>query len=286
MLANGGEGVGLFRSEFLYMNRPDAPSEQEQFAAYREVAERMGGKPVIVRTLDVGGDKEIPYLDLPKEANPFLGYRAIRVCLDRTELFDTQLRAILRASHYGKLRIMFPMISTISEIRQAKARVEAVKAELRAAGTPFDENIEIGIMIEIPAAAVAADLLAKEVDFFSIGTNDLVQYTMACDRMNERISHLYQPLHPSVLRLVKIVIDGAHRHGKWVGMCGELAGELNAVPVLLGLGLDEFSMSAGSILKVRERIRSLRMDEAQVLATEVLELDSQEDVLRKVQTWA
>ncbi|GLG00174.1 phosphoenolpyruvate-protein phosphotransferase [Alicyclobacillus hesperidum subsp. aegles] len=286
VLDNGGEGVGLFRSEFLYMNRQDAPSEEEQFAAYREVAERMGGKPVIVRTLDVGGDKEIPYLDLPKEANPFLGYRAIRVCLDRTELFDTQLRAILRASHYGKLRIMFPMISTVTEIRQAKARVEAVKAELRAAGTPFDENIEIGIMIEIPAAAVAADLLAKEVDFFSIGTNDLVQYTMACDRMNERISHLYQPLHPSVLRLIKMVIDGAHRHGKWVGMCGELAGELSAVPVLLGLGLDEFSMSAGSILKVRERIRGLRMDEAQTLAAEVLELDSQEDVLKKVQIWA
>ncbi|MDQ0189488.1 phosphoenolpyruvate--protein phosphotransferase [Alicyclobacillus cycloheptanicus] len=285
VLENGGEGVGLFRSEFLYMNRTAAPTEEEQFEAYRQVAAGLNGRPVVIRTLDVGGDKEIPYLDLPAERNPFLGYRAIRVCLDRTELFQTQLRAILRASHYGNIKMMFPMISNITEIRRAKQVLEEVKADLRRNAIPFDEHLEVGIMIEIPAAAVAADLLAKEVDFFSIGTNDLIQYTMACDRMNEQISHLYQPYHPAILRLVKWVIDGAHRHGKWVGMCGEMAGDLTATPILLGLGLDEFSMSAKSILKVRQAIRNLSYEQAQKLAETALAEESEEAVLALVEAW-
>ncbi|MDI9260600.1 phosphoenolpyruvate--protein phosphotransferase [Alicyclobacillus sendaiensis] len=283
VLAQGGEGIGLFRSEFLYMNRDTAPTEEEQFAAYKEVAEAMQGRPVIVRTLDVGGDKSIPYLGLPREDNPFLGYRAIRVCLDQKELFAAQLRAILRASHYGKLRVMFPMIATVEEVRAAKRELEAAKQALRAEGVPFDEEMEVGIMIEIPAAAVMADRLAKEVDFFSIGTNDLVQYALACDRLNERISHLYQPLNPSVLRLVKMVIDGAHAAGKWVGMCGELAGDPRATAILLGLGLDEFSMSAGSILQVRDVVRNTRYEDAKALAARALEADTEADVLRLVQ---
>lgn len=285
VLDNGGEGVGLFRSEFLYMNRTTAPSEEEQFEAYREVAEGLAGRPVVIRTLDVGGDKEIPYLDLPKERNPFLGYRAIRFCLDHVDLFKTQLRAVLRASHYGNVKMMFPMISNIQEIRQAKQLVEDAKSELRSTGHPFDEQMEIGIMVEIPASAVAADLLAKEVDFFSIGTNDLIQYTMACDRMNEQIAALYQPYHPAILRLVKMVIDGAHRHGKWAGMCGEMAGDLTAVPLLLGLGLDEFSMSASSILKVRQAIRAMSHEEAGQLAEDALQADSQEAVKELVASW-
>ncbi|GEO27785.1 phosphoenolpyruvate-protein phosphotransferase [Alicyclobacillus acidoterrestris] len=283
---NGGEGIGLFRSEFLYMNRNAAPTEEEQFQAYREVAERMAGKPVVIRTLDVGGDKEIPYLDLPKESNPFLGYRAIRVCLDTPELFKTQLRAILRASHYGHIKLMFPMISNVMEIRQAKQLLKAVQSELRDASIPFDEQMEIGIMVEIPASAVIADVLAQEVDFFSIGTNDLIQYTMACDRMNDRITHLYQPYHPAILRLVKMVVDGAHQHGKWVGMCGEMAGDLTAVPILLGLGLDEFSMSGGSILRVRQLIRDLSYERAQALADEALKQDSQQAVEELVAKWS
>ncbi|SIT12288.1 phosphoenolpyruvate--protein phosphotransferase [Alicyclobacillus vulcanalis] len=283
VLAQGGEGIGLFRSEFLYMNRGEAPSEEEQFEAYRQVAEAMDGRPVIVRTLDVGGDKGIPYLGLPHEENPFLGYRAIRVCLDQRELFAAQLRAILRASHYGKLRVMFPMIATVEEVRAAKRALEEAKQALRREGTPFDEGIEVGIMIEVPAAAVIADRLAQEVDFFSIGTNDLVQYTLACDRLNERIRHLYQPLNPSVLRLVKMVIDGAHAHGKWVGMCGELAGDPRATAILLGLGLDEFSMSAGSILRVRDVVRKTRYEDAKSLARRALEADTEADVLKLVE---
>ncbi|MCL6453897.1 MAG: phosphoenolpyruvate--protein phosphotransferase [Alicyclobacillus sp.] len=285
VLDNGGEGVGLFRSEFLYMNRDTAPTEEEQFTAYRDVAERLAGKPVVIRTLDVGGDKEIPYLDLPKEANPFLGYRAIRVCLDRTDLFRTQLRAILRASHYGNVKVMFPMISNVSEVRRAKQVLAEVKDDLRREGVPFDDRMEVGIMVEIPSVAVAADLVAPEVDFFSIGTNDLIQYTMACDRMNERISHLYQPYHPAILRLVKMVIDGAHRHGKWVGMCGEMAGDETAAPLLLGLGLDEFSMSAGSILKIRQRVRNLRFADAEALAAAAVHEESQEAVRARVARW-
>lgn len=277
-LRNGAEGIGLFRTEFLYMDRDTYPTEEEQYAAYREVAERMQGKPVIIRTLDIGGDKKIPYLDMPKEMNPFLGYRAIRLCLDRLELFKTQLRAILRASAYGKIRIMFPMVATLSELREAKRILHEVKAELSALKVPFSSEIEVGIMIETPAAALTADILAREVDFFSIGTNDLIQYTMAVDRMNERVSYLYQPYHPAILRLVKRVIDAAHQEGKWAGMCGEMAGDINAVPILLGLGLDEFSMSASSILPIRNKIGQLSFEEMRKLAEKALEQESQEKV--------
>jgi phosphoenolpyruvate-protein phosphotransferase (PTS system enzyme I) len=278
VIANGSEGIGLFRSEFLYMNRSSAPTEEEQFAAYRKAAEVLKGKPVIVRTLDVGGDKKIPYLDLPIESNPFLGYRAIRVCLDRKELFKVQLRAIVRASHYGTVRIMFPMISNVTEVREAKAVLAEVMAELVQEGVPFDKHLEVGIMVEIPSSALAADILAKEVDFFSIGTNDLIQYTMACDRMNQKISYLYQPYNPSILRLIKMVIEGAHQAGKWVGMCGEMAGDSIAAPILLGLGLDEFSMSAGSVLSTRKLIRGLKYEDMKALAAETLVQETQDDV--------
>ena len=234
VLANGGEAVGLYRTEFLYMGRDNFPTEEEQFEAYKAVLEAMGDKPVVVRTLDIGGDKELPYLHLPKEMNPFLGYRAIRLCLDDTDLFRTQLRALLRASAYGKLRIMFPMIATLNEFRSAKALLLEEKAKLVAEGVTVSEEIEVGMMVEIPSAAVLADQFAKEVDFFSIGTNDLIQYTMAADRMNEKVSYLYQPYNPSILRLVKMVIDAAHKEGKWTGMCGEMAGDQTAIPLLLG----------------------------------------------------
>ena len=257
VLANGGEAVGLYRTEFLYMGRDNFPTEEEQFEAYKAVLEAMGDKPVVVRTLDIGGDKELPYLHLPKEMNPFLGYRAIRLCLDDKDLFRTQLRALLRASAYGKLRIMFPMIATLNEFRSAKALLLEEKAKLVAEGVTVSEEIEVGMMVEIPSAAVLADQFAKEVDFFSIGTNDLIQYTMAADRMNEKVSYLYQPYNPSILRLVKMVIDAAHKEGKWTGMCGEMAGDQTAIPLLLGLGLDEFSMSATSILPARSLISKL-----------------------------
>src|SRR5699024_11071216 len=246
-----GEGIGLYRTEFLYMGRNEIPSEEEQYEAYKEVLERLDGKPVVVRTLDVGGDKELPYLDLPKELNPFLGYRAIRMTLDNQELFRTQLRALLRASAHGNLKIMFPMIATIEEFNQAKALFVEEKNKLKDEGFQVKDDIEVGIMIEIPSAAIIADQFAKEVDFFSIGTNDLIQYTMAADRMNEAVSYLYQPYHPALLRLIKTVIDASHKEGKWTGMCGEMAGDEKAVPLLLGLGLDEFSMSASSVLKAR-----------------------------------
>lgn len=278
VLQTGAEGIGLFRSEFLYMNRASAPTEEEQFQAYQMVVSVMKGKPVIIRTLDVGGDKEIPYLELPKEENPFLGYRAIRVCLEQTDLFKTQLRAILRASHYGEVKIMFPMISTVTEVKLAKKLLEEAKMELSNEGIPYQSQIEVGIMIEIPASAVASDILAKEVDFFSIGTNDLIQYTLACDRMNQKISHLYQPYHPAVLRLVKMVVDAAHQAGKWVGMCGEMAGDPIAVPILIGMGLDELSMSSGSILSIRKQIREFSFAEFQSIAEEALQQDSQESV--------
>lgn len=277
-LRNGAEGIGLFRTEFLYMDRDTFPTEEEQFAAYKEVVEKMKGKPVIIRTLDIGGDKEIPYLDMPKEMNPFLGYRAIRLCLDRTELFKTQLRAILRASAYGRVKIMFPMVTTLSEVREAKRILHEIEEEFRERKIPFSSDLEVGIMVETPASAVIADILAKEVDFFSIGTNDLIQYTMAADRMNERVSYLYQPYHPAILRLVKMVIDAAHKEGKWAGMCGEMAGDPIAIPILLGLGLDEFSMSSSSILTARQKIGTLSYSEMKTLAEQVLEQETQEKV--------
>ncbi|MDU5110755.1 MAG: phosphoenolpyruvate--protein phosphotransferase [Clostridium sp.] len=254
VVANGGDGVGLFRTEFLYMDRDSAPTEEEQFEAYKKVLEIMDGKQVVIRTLDIGGDKTLPYLPLPQEMNPFLGYRAIRLCLDRKDIFKVQIRALLRASVYGNLAVMFPMISGLEEFQAAKEFVDECKAELKAEGKEYSEKIQWGIMVEIPAAAVYADELAKHVDFFSIGTNDLIQYTLAADRMSEKVSYLYNPMHPAVLRLIKMTIDGAHKHGKWVGMCGEMAGDESAIPTLVEYGLDEFSMSATSILTAKKII--------------------------------
>ncbi|AYG36966.1 phosphoenolpyruvate--protein phosphotransferase [Lactiplantibacillus pentosus] len=270
VLDAGSEAIGLFRSEFLYMNSSELPDEETQFQAYKKVVEGMNGKPVIVRTMDIGGDKELPYLPLPDEMNPFLGYRAIRISLDRDDIFRTQLRALLRASHYGQLRIMFPMIATLDEFRKAKAIFEEEKAKLVAAGTPVADDIKLGIMIEIPAAAILADQFAKEVDFFSIGTNDLIQYSFAADRGNEQVSYLYQPYNPSLLRLIKHVIDAAHANGRFTGMCGEVAGDQIAVPLLMGLGLDEFSMSSTSVLKTRSLMKKLDTKEMAKLADKAL----------------
>lgn len=279
---NGGEGVGLYRTEFLYMGRDQLPTEDEQYEAYKKVLEGMGDKPVVVRTLDIGGDKELPYLNLPTEMNPFLGFRAIRLCLEEQDIFRTQLRALLRASTFGNLKIMFPMIATLDEFRQAKAMLEEEKQALVAAGTTVSDSIEVGIMVEIPSTAIQADQFAKEVDFFSIGTNDLIQYTMAADRMNERVSYLYQPYNPAILRLVKMVIDASHREGKWTGMCGEMAGDEIAIPLLLGLGLDEFSMSATSILKARSQISQLEKSDMVELANDALQLGTNEEVAELV----
>lgn len=278
VLENGGEGVGLYRTEFLYMGRNQLPTEDEQFNAYKTVLERMECKPVVVRTLDIGGDKELPYLNLPKEMNPFLGFRAIRLCLEMQDIFRTQLRALLRASIYGNLKIMFPMIATIDEFRQAKRILTEEKEKLQTEGVAVSDNIEVGMMVEIPSSAVMADLFAKEVDFFSIGTNDLIQYTMAADRMNERISYLYQPYNPAILRLIKMVIDAAHKEGKWVGMCGEMAGDEVAIPILLGMGLDEFSMSATSILQARSNILNLSKTEINERIEQILTLETSKDV--------
>jgi phosphoenolpyruvate-protein phosphotransferase (PTS system enzyme I) len=250
----GGGGVGLFRTEFLYMDRNALPSEDEQYEAYKYAAQKMEGKPVVIRTLDIGGDKKLSYLPLPEESNPFLGYRAIRLCLDRVDIFKTQLRAILRASAYGKIQIMFPMISSVEETVKAKEIVKECMVELSSQGKEYDKGVEIGIMIEVPSAAIIADDLAKHVDFFSIGTNDLIQYTLAADRMNEKVSYLYNPMHPAVLKLIKMTIDAAHKEGKWCGMCGEMAGDEDAIPILLEYGLDEFSMSASSILRAKQII--------------------------------
>lgn len=279
VLENGGEGVGLYRTEFLYMGREKLPSEEIQYNAYKTVLEKMEGKPVVVRTLDIGGDKELPYLDLPKEMNPFLGFRAVRLCLERQDIFRTQLRALLRASVHGDLRIMFPMIATLGEFREAKALLEEEKSKLVSEGIAVSDNIQLGIMVEIPSTAVMADQFAKEVDFFSIGTNDLIQYTMAADRMNERVSYLYQPYNPAILRLVKMVIDAAHREGRWAGMCGEMAGDPVAIPLLLGLGLDEFSMSATSILPARSQISRLSRADMQELAAKALDMRTAEEVV-------
>ncbi|MCS3454576.1 phosphoenolpyruvate-protein phosphotransferase PtsI [Aeromonas rivuli] len=269
-IRNGAEGVGLYRTEFLFMDRDALPTEDEQFKAYKEVAEAMPDQPIIVRTMDIGGDKELPYMNFPKEMNPFLGWRAIRIFFDREEIMHAQLKAILRASAFGKLRIMFPMIISVEEFRSLKATVEQLKAELRADGKAFDESIEVGIMIETPAAAVMAHHLAKEVDFFSIGTNDLTQYTLAVDRGNEMISAMYNPLSPSVLTLIKMVIDASHAEGKWTGMCGELAGDERATLLLLGMGLDEFSMSAISVPRIKKLIRNTNFEDVKAMADQAL----------------
>ncbi|MCX8574981.1 MULTISPECIES: phosphoenolpyruvate-protein phosphotransferase PtsI [unclassified Gilliamella] len=282
---NGYEGVGLYRTEFLFMDRDAYPNEDEQFKAYKEVAESTNGLSVIVRTMDIGGDKDVPYMHLPKEENPFLGWRAIRICLDRKEILHAQLRAILRASAFGKLRIMFPMIISVEEIRILKSEINILKEQLTAEGKAFDKNIEVGVMIETPAAAVIAHHLAKEVDFFSIGTNDLTQYTLAVDRGNELISHLYNPLSPSVLTLIKKVIDASHKEGKWTGMCGELAGDERATILLLGMGLDEFSMSAVSIPKIKKLIRNTHFEEAKKLADNVLEKATSKEIMDLIEKY-
>lgn len=283
---NGAEAVGLFRSEFLYMNSAELPTEDEQFEAYKKAIEGMNGKQVVVRTMDIGGDKELPYLPLPKEENPFLGYRAIRISLDRQDIFRTQLRALLRASAFGRLAIMFPMIATVNEFKQAKAIFEEEKANLVAAGVKVSDDIEVGMMMEIPAAAMIADKLAKYVDFFSIGTNDLIGYSMAADRGNERVSYLYQPYNPSILRMIKNTIEASHAEGKWTGMCGEMAGDQVAVPVLLGLGLDEFSMSATSILKTRSLLKKLDSAKMQELADKAVnECETSDEVVALVEEY-
>ena len=278
VIENGAEGIGLYRTEFLYMGRDQMPTEDEQFEAYKKVLETMKDKRVVVRTLDIGGDKELPYLNLPKEMNPFLGYRAIRLCLDQPDIFRPQLRALLRASAYGKLNIMFPMVATINEFRDAKALLLEEKENLKNEGHDVSDDIELGIMVEIPSTAALADIFAKEVDFFSIGTNNLIQYTMAADRMSERVSYLYQPYNPAILRLVKQVIEASHKEGKWTGMCGEMAGDETAIPLLLGLGLDEFSMSATSILKARRQINGLSKNEMTELANRAINCSTQEQV--------
>ena len=279
---NGAEGVGLYRTEFLFMDRDALPTEEEQFAAYKAAAEACGSQAVIVRTMDIGGDKELPYMNFPKEENPFLGWRAVRIAMDRKEILRDQVRAILRASAFGKLRIMFPMIISVEEVRALKKEIEIYKQELRDEGKAFDESIEIGVMVETPAAATIARHLAKEVDFFSIGTNDLTQYTLAVDRGNDMISHLYQPMSPSVLNLIKQVIDASHAEGKWTGMCGELAGDERATLLLLGMGLDEFSMSAISIPRIKKIIRNTNFEDAKVLAEQALAQPTTDELMTLV----
>ncbi len=278
VLENDAEGVGLFRSEFLYMDAKDWPTEEEQFTAYSEVIKGMNNKKVVIRTLDIGGDKTLEYFEFPKEMNPFLGYRAIRLSLDKPEMFRTQLRALIRASEFGKLAIMFPMIATIDEFLNAKKIYTEEFEKLKKTNSKISDEIEVGMMVEVPAAAAIAKQFAKHSDFFSIGTNDLMQYTMAADRMSEKVSYLYQPLNPSILNLIKMTIDGAHSEGKWVGMCGEMAGDKDAVPVLLGLGLDEFSVSASSVLKVRKQISEISFKEAQALSLKAIESSTEAEV--------
>ena len=279
VLENGGEGIGLYRTEFLYMNADVMPDEEKQFAAYKSVIEAFEDGAVIIRTLDIGGDKKLPYLPLEEEMNPFLGLRAVRLCFQKEDLFKTQLRAILRASAFGKARIMFPMIGNVDEVKQAKALVRACMAELDAEGKAYDKNIDIGVMIEIPSAAVTADIIVEEAAFFSIGTNDLCQYTLAVDRMNQNVSYLYDPLHPAILRLIKNVIDAtAARDDRFTGMCGEMAGDPYATLILLGMGLDEFSMSASSIPQIKKIIRSVTEDEAKAIADDALSMKSSADI--------
>ncbi len=283
VLENDGEGIGLFRSEFLYMDRENLPSEEEQFQAYKAVLLAMGDKPVVIRTLDIGGDKNLPYLNIPKEENPFLGFRAIRYCLKNTDVFKTQIKALLRAGIYGNLRIMMPMISGVAEVRSAKTIFEICKSELSAEHIPFSETYQLGIMIEIPSAAIIADILAKEVDFFSIGTNDLIQYTVAVDRMNQDIADLYTPYHPAVLRLIYQVIQAGKKNGIWVGMCGEAAGNPTMIPLLLGMGLEEFSMNPSKVLRARKQIQGLSLDYLEKHVETVLNLPDPQAVEQYIQ---
>lgn len=282
VLENGAEGIGLFRSEFLYMDSDSMPTEEEQFNAYKEVLEKAGDRQVIIRTLDIGGDKDLKYLNLEKEDNPFLGYRAIRICLREPEIFKIQLRALLRASAYGKLSIMLPMISSITEIRDAKKIIEEVKQELKEKKEKFDKDIKVGIMIEIPAAAVMAEDLAKECDFFSIGTNDLIQYTVAVERGNEKISDLYTKFHPAVIRLIKMAIDGAHKSNKFCGMCGEAAADERFIPLLIGLGLDEFSMNPTKMLKARKMIRNLNKEDCKKITEEIMQMETAQEIKQRL----
>ena len=277
-LIMGAQGIGLYRTEFLYMENDELPAEDVQFEEYKKVAQDMKGKPVIIRTMDIGGDKELKCLDLPSEMNPFLGYRAIRISLNRPDIFKVQLRALLRASAFGDIHIMYPMIASVEEVKQANAMLDECKEELTAEGKEFNKDIKVGIMIEVPAAAVISPILAKYVDFFSIGTNDLCQYTLAVDRMNEAIGSLYQPLHPGVLRLIKHVIDASHEQGKFTGMCGELASDPVATMILLGLGLDEFSMTASSIPLIKNILRSVSKAECEEVANKALTMDTAEEI--------
>ncbi|GGG89670.1 phosphoenolpyruvate--protein phosphotransferase [Paenibacillus radicis (ex Gao et al. 2016)] len=285
-LSSGAHGVGLFRTEFLYMDRNRFPREEEQFEVYRSVAERLEGEPLIIRTLDIGGDKQLDYFNMTEEDNPFLGYRAIRISLHRKDLFKTQLRAVLRASFYGQVKLMYPLISSVEEVRAANAVLAEAKRELEAEGIPFDKGLKVGIMIEVPAAVIIADLLAQEVDFFSIGTNDLVQFTLAVDRMNEEISHLYEPFHPAVLRMLKLTAEAAKRNGIKVGVCGELAGDLRALPIWLSLDVDELSMSSHSILQVKERLLSTSQKDSRVLLPQLLECRTSADIHEKLKQFA
>jgi len=283
---NGAEGIGLYRTEFFYINKTELPDEEEQYVNYKRVADEVLPYSVIIRTLDLGGDKFMTALDLPEELNPFLGWRAIRFCLERPEIFKVQLRAILRASIGGNVRMMYPMISGLEELRRANVVLEECKAELRAEGKPFDEEMEVGAMIEIPSAAVTADLLAREVDFFSIGTNDLIQYSIAVDRLNERIAHLYEPTHPAIIRLIKNVIDAGHAHNLWVGICGEMAGEIALTPLLIGLGVDELSTSAALVPRVKKAVQSLDVGDCLRLVEQTRDLDSAAQILERCEAVA
>lgn len=285
VLKQGAQGVGLFRTEFLYMDHAQFPTEEEQYAAYSEVLKEIGANPVILRTLDIGGDKQLPYFDFPEELNPFLGYRALRICLDRPDIFKTQLRAVYRASAVGKLKVMFPMITGVDEFRQAKAVAGEVRDQLQAAGIPFNPDVPLGVMIETPAAAMIADRLAEEADFFSIGTNDLIQYTMAIDRTNQKVAHLYQPFHPAILRLLQVIVTAAHNQGKPVGICGEMAANPAIIPLLIGLDLDELSMSPGAILAAKKVICNLDQQECRHLLEEALQLATAGEVEAHVNQW-
>jgi phosphoenolpyruvate-protein phosphotransferase (PTS system enzyme I) len=283
---NGAEGIGLYRTEFFYINKTELPDEEEQYVNYKRVADEVQPHSVIIRTLDLGGDKFMSALDLPEELNPFLGWRAIRFCLERPEIFKVQLRAILRASVGGNVRIMYPMISGLAELRRANDILEECKVELRKEGKPFNEQMEVGAMIEIPSAAVTADLLAQEVDFFSIGTNDLIQYSIAVDRVNERVAHLYEPTHPAIIRLIKNVVDAGHAHNLWVGVCGEMAGEIALIPLLIGLGIDELSTGAALVPRVKRAVQSLNVGTCLKLVDEILRMDSAGQILERCEAAA